>query len=98
MLDYDKDHRIRAQAPDALNFKNEAANIKKAIKDSGRKISFKHRVATREALTDALRDAPTILHISCHGMISEKGKYLILENEFGCGDVISLFEVRELLW
>ena len=36
LLDYDKDNKIRAQAPAQLNFLLEAKNIKSAIKESGR--------------------------------------------------------------
>ena len=102
LLDYDKDEKVRAQVLAALNFMNEARNIKNAIKKSGLNISFKSRVATRKSLTDTLIEGPTILHISCHGFNVEeqhveRGKYLIFEDEYGVADIISLREVKKLV-
>ena len=54
-------------------------------------------VATENNLIEMLRLKPQVLHISCHGieksvatqLDNSNNKYLLLENEFGEGTLVS---------
>ncbi len=51
-----------------LNFRQEASQIKKAIKDSGLEVIYESKIATRENFERTIRKKPKIIHISCHGL------------------------------
>ena len=62
-------------------------------------------VATENNLIEMLRLKPQVLHISCHGIEKSLGtqldngdnKYLLLENEFGEGTLVSQKSLNSLI-
>ena len=68
LKDFDLDRqKFGSNVPPPLDFKKEQWVIKQTLIDSGYKIKFKARVATKEAFQKTIFDAPQVLHISCHG-------------------------------
>lgn len=90
MKDFDANRNKEGNlVPDALDFMKEAANIKLVLNQTCRKITFRSAVATKMAFQNAVFDAPKVLHISCHGTKMHNKQYLIFENEYGGGDLVS---------
>ena len=56
------------QAVPALDFRKEAEQIKKAIKNSGLRVVYESQIATRDNFERTIRNKPKIIHISCHGL------------------------------
>ena len=96
----DKDkikNKAGLQAVVALDFIQEEDVIKETIRHSGKKVTFRASVATKMAFQQTIYDAPDILHISCHGFNNAPHQYLLFENEYGGGDMVSDDSLGQLI-
>lgn len=65
----------------ALDFKKEKQTIKEALSNSGKRIKFMAKVATKAHFEETIRKKPYVLHISCHGVkLAVKNQAMTLYN------------------
>ena len=94
-------------SPPALNFQKEAEIIKEALKESGQKIIYQSKVATKDNFEQIINKEPRVLHISCHGIknevhtmranfedVRDEGHFLLFENSYGSGELVSAKQLR----
>lgn len=84
--------------------------IKDTLKTNNQAINFQRKVATKANFEEVIRQAPLVLHISCHGIentkstmrtnyeeVREQGDFLLFEKEVGDGELVSAKQLRELI-
>ena len=85
-----------------LGFKDEAKRIKNKAKESHKAIIFQKSVLTTSRLLDILKKEPSVIHISCHGLMNnrdnmgskfeetrDQGNFLIFEKDQGESNLVS---------
>ena len=65
---------------DTLDYKQEAKNIKDALRESGMQITYYRKVATTANFEETIRKQPKVLHISCHGVYKKNEKGMGVRN------------------
>jgi CHAT domain-containing protein len=84
-----------------ITFTQEVKDIKTIFKKTQMNIKFKAMQATRQNFYKMINQAPTILHIACHGFADLKSKkpnpFLLLENEDGTSHKLRMNEFQEVM-
>ena len=75
-------------------------------------MAFKSKVATKKNFESIMRERPRVLHISCHGTDTDKKTmglnynekkaklekyFLMFENSYGAGDMVSAKQLQDLM-
>ena len=69
MLDQEgQDGVTQQKSVPTLDTGKEKQTIKESLSQSGKMIKFLSRVATKSNFEETIRQKPTVLHISCHGV------------------------------
>jgi len=69
-----------------LDFDAELRGLSRALHDARVTLEAYRIPPTRQALLDALRRGPAVLHLAAHGGVDDQGPQLLLENETGRAD------------
>ena len=77
-------------AQDPVNYEKECDLLRKMVEGTGKEISIKFDVATKENLSARLSEKPTILHIICHGAFSKEKQKFFLSFEKSNGELDEL--------
>lgn len=85
-----------------LGFKDEAKRIKNKAKQSRKAIIFEKSVLTTGRLLEIIKKEPSVIHISCHGLMNnrdnmgskfdetrDQGNFLIFETDSGESNLVS---------